>query len=232
MKAPTLDVGEFEGSIGESVSEYVIPIMTAWRALQPKLPGFYDINLIPHFILEGQRTLALAWHGILAAVIVVLTIPFFILSFSERQTEIRRLNGDLSQKQQKLLELDIFRQRRAVLSSDINRYSNATSVYDSIAPGSDRWSRILHYLANSVEDLNSLWIYSLKPDDKDMRNILISGRAIYRTRIPRIASIFEKATLREVRTITIRKKILYEFDIVIEKVDKFDIAEPNYTATK
>ncbi len=32
-------------------------------------------------------------------------------------------------------------------------------VYDSIAPGSDRWSRILHYLANSVEDLNSLWIY-------------------------------------------------------------------------
>jgi len=50
--------------------------------------------------------------------------------------------------------------------------------------------------------------------------------------IPRIASIFEKATLREVRTITIRKKILYEFDIVIEKVDKFDIAEPNYTATK
>jgi Tfp pilus assembly protein PilN len=232
MKAPTLDVGEFEGSIGESVSEYVIPIMTAWRALQPKLPGFYDINLIPHFILEGQRTLALAWHGILAAVIVVLTIPFFILSFSERQTEIRRLNGDLSQKQQKLLELDIFRQRRAVLSSDINRYSNATSVYDSIAPGSDRWSRILHYLANSVEDLNSLWIYSLKPDDKDTRNILISGRAIYRTRIPRIASIFEKATLREVRTITIRKKILYEFDIVIEKVDKFDIAEPNYTGTK
>jgi Tfp pilus assembly protein PilN len=232
MKAPNLDIGEFEGSIGESISEYVIPIMTAWRALQPKLPGFYDINLVPSFILEGQRTLALAWHGILAALIVCLTIPFFFLSITDRQTEIRRLGGELAQKQQKLTELDIFRQRRAVLSSDISRYSNATSIYDSIAPGSDRWSRILHYLANSVEDLNSLWIYSLKPDDKDARNILISGRAIYRSRIPRIASIFEKATLREVRTITIRKKILYEFDIIIEKVDKFDIPEPNYTGTK
>jgi len=232
MKAPTLDLGDFEGSIGEVVSEYVIPIMTAWRSLQPKLQGFYDINLVPHFILEGQRTLALAWHGILVAALVCVTIPFFILSFTDRQTEIRRLNGELAQKQQKLMELDIFRQRRAALSSDISRYSNATSIYDSVAPGSDRWSRILHYLANSVEDLNSLWIYSLKPDDKDGKNIIISGRAIYRTRIPRIASIFEKATLKEVRTITVRKKILYEFDIVIERVDKFDIPEPNYTSTK
>jgi Tfp pilus assembly protein PilN len=206
--------------------------MTAWRSLQPKLQGFYDINLVPHFILEGQRTLALAWHGILVATLVCVTIPFFILSFTERQTEIRRLNGELAQKQQKLMELDIFRQRRTALSSDISRYSNATSIYDSVAPGSDRWSRILHYLANSVEDLNSLWIYSLKPDDKDGKNIIISGRAIYRTRIPRIASIFEKATLKEVRTITVRKKILYEFDIVIERVDKFDIPEPNYSSTK
>ena len=229
MKAPTLDLGDFEGSIGEAISEYAIPIMTAWRSLQPKLPGFYDINIIPHFILEGQRTLALAWHGILVAALVCLTIPFFILSFIDRQVDIRRMNGELGQKKQKLLELDVFRQRRLTLAADIDRYSNATSVYDSIAPGSDRWSRILHYLANSVEDLNSLWIYNLKPDDKDARNILLSGRAMYRTRIPRIASIFERATLKEVRTITIRKKILYEFDIVIEKVDKFDIPESNFT---
>ena len=64
------------------------------------------------------------------------------------------------------------------------------------------------------------------------RNIIISGRSIYRTRIPRIASIFETATLREVRTITVRKKILYEFDIVIEQVDKYDIPEPNFTGTR
>ena len=68
----------------------------------------------------------------------------------------------------------------------------------------------------------------MKPDDKNSQSIVISGRCIYRARIPRIASIFEAATLREVRTITIRKKILYEFDIVIEKVDKYDIPEPNF----
>jgi hypothetical protein len=229
MKAPTLDLGEFEGSIGEAVSEYVIPIMTAWRTLQPSLPGFYDINLVPHFVLEGQRTLALAWHGWAAAILVTLTIPFFVVQITGREAEIRRAKTELSQKQQKLTELDVFRERRATLINDIKRYSNATTVYDSIAPGSDRWSRILHYLANSIEDLNSLWIYNLKPDDRNTRNIIISGRSIYRTRIPRIASIFESATLKEVRTIKIRKKILYEFDIVIEHVDKYDIPEPNFS---
>jgi hypothetical protein len=229
MKAPLLDLGEFEESTGESVSEYAIPIMTAWRTLQPKLQGFYDINLIPHFIVEGQRAFALAWHGWIAALLLCLAIPFFVINITGRDSEIRRAKGDLVQKQQKLGELDVFRQRRATLSSDINRYSNATSVYDSVAPGSDRWSRILHYLANSVEDLNSLWIYDLKPDGQ---KIIISGRSIYRTRIPRIASIFETATLKEVRTISIRKKILYEFDIVIERVDKYDIPEPNFTGTR
>jgi hypothetical protein len=229
MKAPGLDLGEFEGSIGETVSEYVIPIMTAWRTLQPTLPGFYNVNLVPHFVLEGQRTLALAWHGWLTALLVCLAIPFFVVSITTREGEIRRVKADLVQKKQKLTELDVFRQRRSTLTDDINRYSNATTVYDSIAPGSDRWSRVLHYLANSIEDLNSLWIYSLKPDAGNSRKIVISGRAIYRTRIPRIASIFESATLKEVRTITIRKKILYEFDIVVDQVDKFDIPEPNFS---
>ncbi len=232
IKAPDLDLGEFESSIGDAVSEYVIPLMTAWRVLQPKLPGFYDINLIPHYVLEGQKALALAWHGFLVAGILSLTIPFFILSISNRYGEIRRIKAELSQKEMKLHELDVFRQRRNILTNDINRYSNATSIYDSIAPGADRWSRILHYLANSVEDLNSLWIYNLRPDDKNPRSILLSGRAIYRARIPRIASIFESATLKEVRTIAIRKKILYEFDIVIERVDKYDIPEPVYSGTR
>jgi Tfp pilus assembly protein PilN len=206
--------------------------MTAWRSLQPKYEGFYDVNLIPRFVLEGQKALALAWHGFLVAGLLSLTIAFFILSIPARDAEIHRVRGELSQKQQKLSELDVFRQRKTTLTSDINRYINATTVYDGIAPGSDRWSRILHYLANSVEDLNSLWILSVRPDDQNAKNIIISGRSIYRTRIPRIASIFEKATLREVRTTTVRKKILYEFDIVVEQVDKHDIPEPIFTGKK
>ncbi|MEX2088254.1 MAG: hypothetical protein WEB62_00715, partial [Bacteroidota bacterium] len=95
-------------------------------------------------------------------------------------------------------------------------------VYDSIAPGSDRWSRILHYLANSVEDLNSLWIYKIEPDRTQIGALKISGKSIYRTRISRLASLFEKALLREVRTTVIREKIIYDFDLIVEQIDKSD----------
>ncbi|HVN48781.1 MAG TPA: hypothetical protein VMU30_08175, partial [Bacteroidota bacterium] len=226
IKTPQLDLGAFEESIGDVMSEYAIPLMTAWQVLEPKNSGFYGINFIPPFILERQRSLTLAWHGLLVAALLSITIAFFILQIPARNTAIKRAKIELSTQQQKLNELDVFRSRREQLNADINRYSNAANVYDQIAPGSDRWSRILHYIANSVEDLNSVWIYSIQSDPKNPQNILISGRALYRGRIARIASAFERATLQEVRTKEIRKKVVYEFDLVVEQVDKHDIAEP------
>ncbi|MGB2868924.1 MAG: hypothetical protein WBD36_10760 [Bacteroidota bacterium] len=226
IKSPELDLSNYEGSIGEAVSEYAIPIITAWKALDAKHAGFYPTNLVPNSIIEGQKVFKLAWHGYIAAVMIVVSIVFFYTEILNRQTDIRRAREDLAQKKSRLEELEVFKERKDKLQGDINRYIIATTVYDSVAPGSDRWSRILHYLANSVEDLNSLWIYQIRPDQNSPTVIIISGRSIYRTRITRIASIFEKATLREVRTIAMRNKILYEFDIQVDKVDKNDVPEP------
>ena len=225
IKLPSLDLLPFDGNVGEAVSEYAIPIMTAIKALGVKVRGQYDLNMVPLFIVEGQKAFKLAWHGWVAALFTIGAIVFFYTSILSRNQEILRARFEYSQKQAKLTELDVFRQRREQLQGDITRYSNATSVYDSIAPGGDRWSRILHYLANSVEDLNSVWITTLKPDQSNPRAILITGRSVYRGRVERIAGIFERATLKEVRTVEIRKKVLYEFDILVEQVDKYDVPE-------
>ena len=232
IRAPDLDLSIFDGSIGEGVSEYAVPIMTAWKSLLPKRAGFYATDLIPNAILEGQKVFKLAWHGWLVALGIIFSIVYFYNAILEQSSEIRRAREELAQKQVRMADLEMFRGRAEVLRGDINRYINATATYDSIAPRGDRWSRILHYLATSVENLNSMWIYRIKPDEQNRRNIIISGRSIYRTRIPRIASIFDRATLREVRTTSIRNKVVYEFDIVIEKVDKNDVPEPPYEANK
>jgi Tfp pilus assembly protein PilN len=227
IKAPLLDLGEFEATIGDTISEYAIPIMTAWGVADSKTDGLYGVNIISRYIIESQRNLALAWHGVLIAAMVSLSIAFFILQIPARMNTIKHAKEELAVQQQKLHELDVFRAKRDQLNSDITRYNNAITVYDNVAPGSDRWSRILHYLANSVEDLNGIWINSIQPDPSNSRGILITGRTLFRGRIPRIASIFEKATLKEVRLVEIRKKTLYEFDIVVEQVDKNDVAEVN-----
>jgi Tfp pilus assembly protein PilN len=222
LKAPELDLSTFDGQVGEQISEYAIPIVAAWEALDPKAKGFYHTNLIPTSIIEGQKVFKLAWHGWLAALAVIVSIVFFYTSILKQNAEIINARDALQKKQARLADIEVLQQRETTLNDEIKKYNLATVIYDSLAPGSDRWSRVLHYLANSIEDLNSVWIYNLKKDDQNSNTLVISGRSVYRTRIPRLASVFERATLRAVRTTTIRGKIIYDFDIAVEQVDKSD----------
>jgi hypothetical protein len=222
LKAPDLDLSAFDGQVGEQISEYAIPIVAAWEALDPKAKGFYHTNLIPVSIVEGQKVFKLGWHGWLAALAVIVSIVFFYTAILKQNSEIINSREALQKKQARLADIQVLQQREATLNGEIKKYTLATSVYDSLAPGSDRWSRVLHYLGNSIEDLNSVWIYSLRRDGANSNTLIISGRSIYRTRIPRLASVFEKATLRAVRTTTIRGKTIYDFDIAVEQVDKGD----------
>lgn len=221
-----LDLSMYEESIGEALSEYAIPIATAWRMLQPTHSGFYDVNLIPTSILEEQKAFKLAWHGWLVAALSIVSIVFFYTSIISRNQEIRAAQELLKRRQTEFNDLVVLRQQRDTLTAGIARFSTAAQVYDSIAPGGDRWSRILHYLSNSVEDLNSLWIYQIQQDPSTPNALTISGRSIYRTRIPRLASLFEKATLRAVRTMAIREKIIYEFDLQVDQIDKAQFTVP------
>ena len=86
MRIPSLDLSLYEGSVGEVVSEYAIPIMTAWKALQPKSKGMYDINLVPIFVLEGQKAFKLAFHGWVVALMIIGSIVYFYTSIISRNT--------------------------------------------------------------------------------------------------------------------------------------------------
>ncbi len=223
LRTDQIDLSLYEGTVGEAISEYAVPIATAWKALRPKHPALYRVNLVPISIIEGQKAFKLAWHGWLAAALIIFSIVFFSTSIRTRSEEIRKSQEVLTKKKSELADLEILRSRRDALQKDIQRYSTAAAVYDSIVPGSDRWSRILHYLSNSVDDLNSVWLYKVSKADNPPGAILISGRSIFRTRIARLASLFEKATLKAVRTTAIRDKIIYDFDLLIEQVDKSDV---------
>lgn len=222
LQSPDIEVSvpEEGGAGNETISEYAIPIATAWRALQPDHISFYDINLIPLSVREGQKVFKLAWHGWLVALLIISSIVFFYTAILQQGVEIRQTNELLRRRQTEMNDLEGLRQQATTLQYEIQRFVGATALYDTLAPGADRWSRILHYFSNSVEDLNSLWVYEIRQNDNPPKSLIVSGRSIYRTRIPRLASLFEKATLKEVRTTTIRDKIVYEFDLIVEQLDK------------
>jgi len=186
---------------------------------------------MPNSILEEQKAFKLAWHGWALAILSMVSIVFFYTSIVSRGQEIRAAQELLRRRQTEFRDLEVLRQQRDTLNAAISRFSTAAAVYDSIAPGGDRWSRILHYLSNSVEDLNSVWIYKVQQVQGNPKALTISGRSIYRTRIPRLASLFEKATLKAVRTTAIREKIVYEFDLQVDQIDKSDFIVPPKSRT-
>ena len=73
------------------------------------------------------------------------------------------------------------------------------------------------HLTNSFEGVNSIWIKDMVA--KADSSIELTGYSMYRQRIPRIANMFEQATLQSVDVETIRGKDVFRFILVIKKID-------------
>ena len=212
------------------VSEYAIPLAVAWRALQPNLKGAYNVDLVPASIIQNQK--AFAWHGWLTAALMAVSILYFSLSIVPRSGTIRTAREGLSQKQDDLSALQVYKSRKGTFEADIDKYEKAMKVYNSIAEGSGRWTRILDFLSKNVGSINSIWIQGVRPVQGNPGAFDISGRAYVLSRISALVNVFEKASLLQLKTVTVRNQDVYEFDIRVEKIDKEDAPYVPDQATK
>jgi hypothetical protein len=76
---------------------------------------------------------------------------------------------------------------------------------------------VFYHLTQSVENVNSIWIGDILT--KADSTIELTGYTLYRPRIPRIANMFEKATLQSVELQEIRGTTVYKFILTIQKLD-------------
>lgn len=216
LKNPHVEIAENQPT--HLMSEYAVPIAVGLKTLQPQLKGMYDVNLIPSFIIEGQEAYRLAWHGWLVAAILLLTVGYFLLTIIPNSAKIATLRENLRTQQALLADLEEYRSSKVQLLSENEQLESALRVYNAIVPGTDRWSRILDYLAIRVKEINSLWIYSMRTVEKNPEHFELGGRAFYRSRVSQLVNSFDKASLLNVRTVTIKNRELFEFDILVESV--------------
>ncbi len=217
LSAPTLDTADFQDNPESIVSEYAIPIAAAMRALEPKNPRYYGIDLLPTSFREGQKIFKLAWHGYVLLALIFVTTFFFTSQYAEQNEEVRRSKAELQKKQEQLAENQRLQGILDSLGGQNSQFEAALAVYDSLIPNYNRWSKVFTHLTNSVEGVNAVWVKDLVA--KADSTIELTGYSLYRQRIPRISNMFEQATLQSVETENIRGKDVFKFLLIVQKVD-------------
>lgn len=211
LLAPQLDFSELSAEEQEMISEYAIPIGTSWRVLDPTSPGLYSINLLPAEIREGQRVFKLAWHGVVLMMILFLSTLFFTWQVGLKTKEINEAEKVLEMKQTQLEENQTLQASIEALSAQYARYQTSLALYDTLVPGADRWSKTLKQLSNGVEDYNSIWITDFAGNEAGA--MTLNGFSVYRTRIPRLSTLFDNSVLKQVTVSEIRKQTVYNYSI-------------------
>lgn len=215
LRTPYLDTSLLSPETQELIPEYAVAIATAWKILDENNPAFYPINLLPEFIREGQRAFKLGWHGYLLLSLIFFSTFYFTYQISMLNSELASRKEILLQKQAQLEENKRLQDKISSLNNQLERYRLALSVYDSIVPGYNQWSQLIEKLSHSVENINSLWLTNLQSTQE--KDLVISGFAIYRSRIPKIAQFKSNTILNKVLQEEIREKTVYRYELSVPK---------------
>ena len=213
LLAPRIDSSQLGADQQEMISEYAVPIGAAWRVLDPDNSSIYAINVLPADVKEGQRVFKLAWHGYLLLLLLFLSALFFTWQISQKNKEIRELRDVLTLKEGQRAENQTLASSIQALQEQLGRYKTSLALYDSLVPGSERWSKTITQLSHGVEDLNSIWLTEFTSGNDAV--IKMNGFTVYRTRIPRLATLFDNALLKEVNVQAIREQTVYRYSIEV-----------------
>jgi hypothetical protein len=101
----------------------------------------------------------------------------------------------------------------SALEEQLSRYRASLALYDSLTPGAERWSKMLTQVSHGVEDLNSIWLTDMNGGSDGA--MAMNGYAVYRTRIPRLSSLFDNSLLKEVNVQAIREQTVYKYRLEV-----------------
>ena len=213
LLAPQLDSSPLPPDQQESISEYAVAIGAAWKVLQPANPKVYNVNLLPDIVREGQRVFKLAWHGVVLLALLFASAFFFTYSIVQKNKSIDDHQELLERKRSQLAENETLQNSINGLQEQIGRFQTSLALYDTLVPGSERWSTIFTQMSHGVEDLNSIWLTDFFSTPGGP--LTLNGYTVYRTRIPRLSTLFDNSVLKEVNVQAIREQTVYRYKIEV-----------------
>ncbi|MFC1558165.1 hypothetical protein ACFL40_02290 [candidate division KSB1 bacterium] len=205
-----LDVSELEQNDIDYLSVYAIPLSSAWKIIEPKYDGLFNDNFLPKAVKNRQKSLKIAWHGIVFLIALCTMFIYFLGQYLIMERKISKaeytsalLDKQIDSANEILAELDNIQSR-------IIHYEQKFARYDSLTKDCKVNSRFLESLTQNVKNTNSIWLnsISLRNDDFSM-----GGESIFRSRVSKFVSSYNKYKLNNVSRFKVRNREIFKFEL-------------------
>jgi hypothetical protein len=143
---------------------------------------------------------------------------FFTTQIQKKHQAILEMQSLLEVKNTQIAENTTLQNSIHSLHQQLETYNASMALYDSLVPGSDRFSKAFSQMSHGVEDLNSLWVNEFVCQESGQASL--NGFAVSRSRIPRLSALYGKPELKEVNTEEIRGETVYRYKIEIPSIDQ------------
>ena len=216
----------------EDLSDYAIPISSAWKVIQKKEKGFIPTNLLPSQIIERQKVLSLPLAGYL--ILVLLGISAFILTWkiTAKKIEVSSLKTKNQELVERINSSEETVRKVHELEDQIGKITKRLVLSDSLSYGSDRLLIFLDRLNLSVSKIKSVWIEEVK---NTKNGILIKGMSLKRGDIPKISEELGNARINKLTRSKAGNQRLFSFEMEVnwnqepfrpDSENKFEMESP------
>ncbi len=183
------------------------------RPVRGKGP-FEDASLLPVALTRKSRQFAFtfAWHTLVAAVLLFMSVLYFMYSYTQQKAEI-------AEAQQRLAEyppetrmsapelqarIDSLNTRKAEMTASL-------VALDSLLIGTDLWTQTLLRTTRAAAQTGGVWIEEMTPAGQELQ---IHGYATNRARVVGLAQRLE-ATINEVTFQALREIPVFEYRMTL-----------------
>ena len=201
---------------GGALSARSLPALGVALRLQldrDKDSPFEPVNLLPKRLRRKKRSLDryIAWHTLIAGVVLFLTVLFFVSLYFGQQREIAEAEERVAAYPEQLsLSGPALQAQIDSLQSVYTRITRTLDTVDSLLVGSDRWTRSLEKTARAATATGGVWVSTWNPDQNRVR---LNGYATSRDRVvqyaERLNGSIESLSFQEIREYPV-----YDFTLV------------------
>jgi hypothetical protein len=218
LQLQRVDASQLPAGGSDLIPQYAVPIASAIHAAAGKTRTYYEANLTPPRILEGQKMFKLAWHGLVLSIIVFGSTFYFTYNFALNESENARIKSEVITKRAQAAEVEALRSKIIDVQSQFGKYSTAGTILDALMPNTERWSSLVSSLSSSVQRVGGMWLSDVHQANGNIYSV--EGFSLYRDRIPQFAMMYPGSVLKKVTIADIRGKTVYDFQIDLKYEEK------------